>query len=207
MLFWISIILFIVTLIGLLVMIGSWVYSDAKVKSDKPLTWTLIALLTPNFFGVLNYLLVGRRNTLERSKNKFKIPLILFAVSFIISTGLFIGNLVSSNKLPIIGGVSIGMIKNNIGNQWSVSFKTSGEELSRSVNLSNDALNNFSIEGKCDEGKLYLLISQNDLAKVIELSDLAKGIIDLSDYKPGNVKLMIYNENARNAVVKIRWGD
>jgi hypothetical protein len=206
MLFWISLVLFAISLLGLIAMIGCWVYADAKRRSDKPLVWTLIAVLTPNLFGVLIYLLVGRtKSKPEHVKSRFIIPLIAFAACFVLSTGLFLGSVFMSVRLPVVGGVSIGMVNNNIGNQWGVSFKTSGDEFTREIELSDAGLKTFNVQGSCEEGELYLLIRQKDVVKVIDLSDHALNSLDLSGYQPGKVTLVLYNDHARNAKVKITW--
>ena len=73
MIFWVLLALVVVSLIGIFAFIGLWVYNDAKKRGEKPLIWVLIALFVPNFFGLIIYLLIGRKGKLQGFKNKFKV--------------------------------------------------------------------------------------------------------------------------------------
>jgi len=192
-----------------MVSLGLWTYADAKVRTDKPVTWTLIVLLVPNLVGLIIYLLVGR-NKAEKSVGKFKIPLISFAVCFVIAAGLLVGSFVNimtgdGSMLPIRSGVSIGKVENYWNRQWSVSFKTSGEELAKTVSMNADDLAAFHVIGNCDSGELYLKISQGETEKDFDISDYFNDAIDLSEFQTGKIKLTIYNHDARNASVTISW--
>jgi len=84
---WISIGVLTISIMLLLTMLGCWTYTDAKVRSDKPEIWTLVVLLTPNFIGIVIYLLMGRTKKADEltAKNKFFIPTIFFGILTILS--------------------------------------------------------------------------------------------------------------------------
>lgn len=204
MLFWISLIIFLVSVIGLIAVIGCFVYHDAKMRADKPITWTLISILVPSFMGFLSYILVGRTKK-ESSDGKYKRLVTTFAIAVVTSTLLFGGVIMTSNHLPIMGGVSVGMVNHNIGSKWKVSFKTSGERLERTVKLNAQEREAFIVSGACESGRLYLLFLQNENVKLIDITDTENKSIDLSEFSDDKITMMLYNENARNAKINISW--
>lgn len=204
MIFWVLLALVVVSLIGIFAFIGLWVYNDAKKRGEKPLIWVLIALFVPNFFGLIIYLLIGRKGKFQGFKNKFKVPLIAMVVTFVVSISAFISYVVIANDIPIISGVSIGMVENNIGDKWKISFKSSGKELKRSVKFTEEELDNFHVSSSCEKGSAFLYLMQKDKVKVVDLTDF-DGKVDLKDFEAGKVKLIIINHDAKNAKVDIRW--
>ena len=68
-----------------------------------------------------------------------------------------------------------------------------------------EELKNLTIEASCDEGEMYLLLLQGSNAKVIDITDFPEAKLSLDDFTPGNVKLSLYNESAKNAKIKIDW--
>jgi hypothetical protein len=85
---WISIGLFVLSMLALVTMLGCWTYTDAKKRSDKPEVWTLIVLLVPNFIGLIIYLLIGRTKKADDpapGRNRFFIPLIAFGITTVIT--------------------------------------------------------------------------------------------------------------------------
>jgi hypothetical protein len=209
LLFAISVVLFLATLAGFVTMLGLWTYADAKIRTDKPVAWTLIVLLVPNLLGLIIYLLVGRTK-MGTSTGKFKNPSIAFAVCFVLAAGLLTGSFVNlmatdGTGLSAWNGVSIGKVENYWNRQWTVSFKTSGETLTKTVNLSDDDMAAFHVIGNCDSGKLYFRISQGETAKTVDISDFFNESLDLSEFQVGRVKLAIYNDEAKNASISVSW--
>lgn len=189
---------------ALYVFICLYVYKDACVNSDKPVLWLLITIFTPNLFGFLIYMLAGR-NKNSKPVGKYRIPAIVSAVVLVVSTVVFTASVFSASDIPVINNVSIGMINNNIGSQWEVSYKSSGETLERTIALTDDELINLTVEASCDEGEMYLLLVQGMNAEVIDITDFPKEKLQLSNFTAGNIKLSLYNEAARNAKIKIDW--
>ena len=204
MLFCILAVITIISILSLYVFLCLFVYADASVNSDKPIRWLLITLLTPNMFGFLIYILVGR-NKDRKSVRRFKLPAVVSAFVAVISTTVFLGSVLFSNDIPVINNVSIGMVNNNIGSQWTVEYKSSGETLERTISLTDNELKNFSVEASCDDGELYLLMIQGKNAKVIDLKNYSKEELQLDGFDAGKVKLSLYNESAKNAKIKIDW--
>ena len=194
----------VLSFIALLAFICLYVYADASVNSDRPVLWLLITIFTPNLFGFLIYMLAGRKK--ERTPvKKFKVPALISAAAVVISTAVFLGTVIFGSDLPVIDNVSIGMVNNNIGSQWDVSFRTSGETLERTIALNDSELENITVEASCDEGEMYLLLLQGKTAKVVDITDFPQEKLSLDDFTPGNIKLSLYNESAKNARIKIDW--
>lgn len=205
MLFFSSVTLFVLALSGFIINLCGWVYNDAKNRNEPALKWMLIVLLVPNLFGILIYFIIGRKNKLEKTTNKFKVPLKIFIVIFIIASSFLFGTFINDNDIPIVNGISIGMVNSNVGSKWNVSFKTSGDEISRTINLNKNQLNNFSIKSNSKSGEVYLLIIQNENSKVINISNHTESNVDLSEFSTGDLRLTIYNQEAREANIKIDW--
>lgn len=194
----------VLSVIALCIFICLYVYKDACVNSDKPVLWLLITIFTPNLFGFLIYMLAGRNK--ERTPvKKFRLPAIISGVVMLLTTAVLLGSVLFISDIPVIEGVSVGMVDNNIGSKWEVSYKTSGETLERTVAFTDEELKNLTIEASCDEGEMYLLLLQGKNAKVIDITNSPEAKLSLDDFTPGNVKLSLYNESAKNAKIKIDW--
>ena len=91
-LFFVSLGVVIFALVLMMVFLSLWVYKDAQVRSEQsPGVWVLIALLVPNFLGVVIYLLIGRPKQVE-SPGTFKKAALAAAVFFGVSMAAFVGS-------------------------------------------------------------------------------------------------------------------
>lgn len=194
----------VLSVIALYIFLCLYVYNDALVNSDKPALWLLITIFTPNLFGFIIYMLAGR-NKDRTPVRKFRLPAIISGVVMLLTTAVLLGSVLFISDIPVIEGVSVGMVDNNIGSKWEVSYKTSGETLERTVAFTDEELKNLTIEASCDEGEMYLLLLQGKNAKVIDITNFPEAKLSLDDFTPGNVKLSLYNESAKNAKIKIDW--
>lgn len=194
----------VISVISLYAFVCLYVYKDALVNSDKPVIWLLITIFTPNLFGFLIYMLVGRNKNSTPVK-KFRLPAIISAVVMVVTTATLLAVVLFSKDLPVMNNVSIGMIENNIGSQWEVSYKTSGETLERTIALTDDELENFTVSASCEDGEIYLLLLQGKNAKVLDITAFPESKPDLSEFTAGNIKLSLYNDAAKNAKIKIDW--
>lgn len=194
----------VLSVFGLYVFICLYVYNDAKINSDKPVLWLLITIFTPNLFGFLIYILAGRNKDSKPTK-KFRLPAIISAVVLAVSMTVFASIALLGSEIVMIDNVSIGMVNNNIGSKWEVSFRSSGETLERTIAVTDEELENMTVEASCEEGELYLLILQGKNAEVIDITDFPQSTLQLDGFTAGNIKLSLYNEGAKNAKIKIDW--
>ncbi len=189
---------------ALYIFICLYVYSDASVNSDKPVLWVLITIFTPSLFGFLIYMLAGR-NKDRIPVRRFRIPAAISAVVMVVLMAVLLGSVLLSSDIPIINNLSIGMVENSIGSQWKISYRSSGETLERTVALTDEELDSFTVEASCEEGEMYLLLIQGKNAEVIDITDHPEQTLDMSGFTAGNIKLSLYNEGAKNAKIKIDW--
>lgn len=194
----------VLSVFGLYVFICLYVYNDAKINSDKPVLWLLITIFTPDLFGFLIYILAGRNKDSKPTK-KFRLPAIISAVVLAVSMTVFVSTALLGSEVVMIDNVSIGMVNNNIGSKWEVSFRSSGETLERTIAVTDEELENMTVEASCKEGELYLLILQGKNAEVIDITNFPQSTLHLDGFTAGNIKLSLYNEGAKEATVRIDW--
>lgn len=201
-----SIVLLVILFIVFFAVLALWTYKDASVRTDKPGIWTLIVLVTPNFFGLIIYLLVGRVKE-GPQKNRYKMAVIGLGIALflIVASVLGIVILEDGKNLPTIPGVSIGSTKILWNDTWIVSFKTSGDDFSKTIKLNEEELQALEVSGTCEEGTLYLEISQGETVTKTDISNSQELNLKLTDFHPGLVNLKLTNEKAKNAKVEIRW--
>lgn len=192
------------SLLALYVFLALYVYHDAKTHADNPTLWLLIALLVPSFFGFIVYFLVGRTKKAP-SDHRYRVAAIICAVLVAASGVLFGVMMVSSGELPILDNVSIGMVSDNIGSHWNVSYKTSGETLERTLNLTDEEMAAFTAAGSCAEGRVYMLMVQGENVLHVELTEREKMPLDLSMFDAGKIHVSLYNEGAREVEVRLEW--
>jgi len=73
---------------AMVVFMGLWTFADAKVRSDEPILWTLIAVFG-NPIGIILYLTIGRKND-EESPGTYKVSLIISCICFLVSMVVFL---------------------------------------------------------------------------------------------------------------------
>ncbi|MDF2685038.1 MAG: hypothetical protein K0S55_219 [Clostridia bacterium] len=235
--FIILLIIFIVSIISAVILLGMWTYHDAKSRGLNAPLWTIIVLLGQNFIGLILYLLVGRKeakircyicnatihinskycnncgNTVKAiaiPKNpkikKIIISLIVCAIIFVVSFIGFLSTVILSDNLPILSGVSIGLVQNNWGNKWDLTFKTSGDELKKTITINKSEPNMLYIKGSCEEGTLTLYIIKETIIDAFDMTAQTEEIaIDLSKYGEGKIELKLINNKAKNAMFKSHW--
>ena len=131
--------------LALYVFLCLYVYADARLNSDRPTIWLLVTIFTPNLFGFLIYILAGR-NKDSKPVKKFKAPAIVSAIAVAVTAGVALGTVLFASDIPFIENVSVGMVNNNIGSQWEVSYRTSGETLERTIAVTDEELKNITVE-------------------------------------------------------------
>ena len=205
--FTVMFILLILSFVGIIAGIGFWVYQDAKIRSDKPKTWAIIAIITPYLFGLINYLLAGRSKP-GKSATRYKIPAIAGIASFAFMFIVFLGYTFFSDpaRLPVISGVSIGAVTINGSNNWRLSVSTSGATYNRTVNLNAQQLRNFHVTSESLEGSITLSITQGTTDIEFDISNFY-GNIDLTEYflPDMQIRLRIINSRLRGGRILLEW--
>jgi len=200
----ILLITFTVAILALWLFSSLFVYNDAKTHSDKPVLWLIIAMFVPSFCGIVIYFLVGRTKSAPADYKYGRLTIISFALT-IISTIAFFVTIFTASELPIWDGVSIGMYENNFGTHWELSYKTSGERHERTLNLTEEELNGLTIEASCNEGESYILFYQNDIVKLVDISNSESSKLDMSAFSEGIINVIHYNNDGRDVRFKLDW--
>jgi len=89
--------------------------------------------------------------------------------------------------------------------QWTVKYKAASATLTKTVKLSNEDLAAFYVKGKCESGSLVLDISQGSETKKIDISNIYNQKIDMSNFNPGLIKLVLKAKSAKNMNVFVGW--
>jgi len=205
--FIVILIFIILSFVGLIAGIGHWVYQDARIRSDKPKTWAIIAIITPYLFGLIIYLLAGRSKP-GKSAKRHKIPAIAGAVSLVFMIIVLFGYAFFSNpaRLPVISGASIGAVTINGRDSWRLSFSTSDTVYNRTVNLDIQQLSNFHVTSESMEGSITLSIAQGAIYMEFDISNFY-GSIDLTEYflPDTQIRLRVINNRLRGGRILLEW--
>ncbi|MEG1410865.1 MAG: hypothetical protein RSD36_13590 [Terrisporobacter sp.] len=211
-----------------------WTYKDATNKGLNAKLWTLIVILGPSGIGLLIYFLVGRKQSFIKcssclksipidskycnkcgnsvtkikmiEKRPTKYLIIGFIISFVLSISCFIGFAINSENLEFNSGQSLFLIEINTKSKWNISYYTSTSKFSRSMDKKENTPSTMNIEASCDEGQLYIKLTQNDIEEVIDISD-TNGLkkIDLSQFKNGEIKLELIDRNCKGVGLEAYW--
>ena len=208
-LFIIGLVSFVLTFIITLLILGLWVYEDAKVKSNQqPGLWVLIVLIVPNLIGLIIYLLVGRTNKSSPSPGTYKKPLIAAAVCFLIAIGLFIGGLIHFTSADRFDaqhiGSFVGIHDNANSRGWTVSADIANGTSQRNFSLSASELAAFYAISSAN-GEVWLSFRQGERAKSVDISGIFSGPIDLSGFDAGRLEITMEFVNAENVNTAISW--
>jgi len=89
---------------------------------------------------------------------------------------------------------------------WTISAKiANGNAIRRNINLNSDNFNSMHIENTNSDGNVSLIITQGNIEKIINIDREFSESIDMSDFKPGRVKLHLNFENAKDVKTNINW--
>ena len=208
-LFIIGIVTFVLTLLCTLLILGLWVYEDAKVKSDQPPgLWVLIVLLVPNLIGLIIYLLVGRTNKSVPSPGTYKKPLITAAVCLLFAIGLFIAGLVHFTTVDRFGvqhnGSFVGLQDTYSNREWTISADRANGTTNRTFSLNRLELDAFQVISSA-EGRVELRFEQGRRLEAVDISGIFDGPIDLSGFNSGRIEITVEFVHGENIHTVISW--
>ena len=211
-----------------------WTYKDATNRGLNAKLWSLIVMFAPSGIGLLIYFLVGRKQSFIKcvncsnsipSNSKYcnncgivvteiktvekrptKHLIIGFVVSFILSISCFVGFMINSKDIEFKSGYSIFMVEVNTKNKWNISYYKSSSKFSRTIDKEDNQPSVINVDASCDEGQLYLKLTQNDMEELVDISNI-KGIIkiDLSKFKDNEIKLELIDKNCKGVGLEVYW--
>lgn len=216
------------------ILLGMWTYRDATNKGLNAKLWTLITLLGPSGIGLLIYFLVARKQSFIKceyclnsipSDSKYcnkcgntitgikmaevrstKKLIIGFAVTFILAIGIFLVGLANSEHIKFKGGSSIFLVEVSTKNKWNISYYKSTAEFSRVIGKKESRPSVLYIDASCDEGQLYLKLTQNDIEEIIDISHTEGYMsIDLSNFEEQEIELELVDEKCKGVGLEAYW--
>lgn len=216
------------------IFLGIWTYKDATNKGLNAKLWTLIVAFGPSGIGLLIYFLVGRKqsfikcvncsnsipsdskycnkcgNVVTEIKKIEKKPtknlMIGFIISFVLAIGCFIGFVINNEDIEFKSGYSIFLVEVNTKTKWNISYYKSSAKFSRTIDKKENNPSAINIDATCDEGELYLKLTQNNEEEVIDISN-TNGLmkVDLSKFNNGEIKLELIDKNCKGVGVEAYW--
>ena len=208
---------FVLSALAIVLFLGLWTYKDAEVKSEQsPLLWTFVAVLVPNFLGIIIYLLVGRTKKDVPAPKKYLTPLIVSIAVFIISLGIFIPSIVWfamndtgawGSHMTFNSGIWSGQSSHYHNGTWVVSARRGNGTMRRTHSLDENELQVFFVESDNDEGELRLSLEQNGSIYEIDLTGSVMGSFDLGElgFEPGRIRKTLHFRQATNVRTIVSW--
>lgn len=211
-----------------------WTYKDAINRGLNAKLWTLIVIFGPSGIGLLIYFLVGRKQSFIKcgncsnsipsdskycnkcgtlvteikmiEKKPTKHLIIGFIISFILSIICFVGFMVNSEDIEFKSGYSIFLVEVNTKNKWNISYYKSSAKFSKIIDKKDNQPSVINIDASCDEGQLYLKLTQDDMEEVVNVSNTKGSMkIDLSKFKNSEIKLELIDENCKGVGLEAYW--
>jgi uncharacterized membrane protein YeiB len=139
----------------------------------------------------------------KKSTSKFIIGFIVCFIMFIISFVGFTVNLLSDDGFEFRPNLSILLFETNTANKWNVSYYTSSDEFSKTINITDNSPANLYVEASCEEGELYLNLKQGAIEEIVDISQIINTKkIDLSKFNNGNVELKLLDKECKKVKFK-----
>ena len=149
---------------------------------------------------------------MEKNSKKSSKPLILAVIIILVVTSVlvtvFAVNL-TRNGVNQSSGTFIMKIESHTSNSWTFSAQSAQGYSTISRNLSQENLNNLTVNSNIAEGEMLLILSQNEKNQTINLSEgktnLTTENIDINMFNPGQISIQLKFNNAKNLSVNINW--
>ena len=211
-----------------------WTYKDATNRGLNAKLWTLIVAFAPSGIGLLIYFLVARKqsfikcvncsnsipddsrycnkcgNTVTEIKIIEKRPtkhlIIGFIISFLLAIALFVGFVINNEDFEFKSGYSIFLVEVNTNSKWNISYYKSSAKFSRTIDKKDNQPSVINIDASCDEGQLYLKLTQNDVEELVDITNTNGTLkINLSKFKNGEIKLKLIDKDCKGVGLEANW--
>lgn len=105
--------------------------------------------------------------------------------------------------------VKSGMISGGLSyvqdDTWSTSASKINGYCRVDKTFNSDNLAAFRVDGTNSGGKVFLTLIQGDVEKTIEITGEFNDEIDMSECKPGRIRLRLEFENAEDIDISVSW--
>lgn len=87
---------------------------------------------------------------------------------------------------------------------FKVCYEESKRNYSNLIFIKEEELSNVQALCDVDEGRVFLRITQDDIQTVVDITN-TEMILNLSEYKEGNIRFTLIGEAARNVDFELLW--
>lgn len=214
-LFVVSIITFVIAVLGVTVLLALWTYKDAQVKSEQePILWLLVVLLL-QVPGLIVYLVAGRTKKVP-APGTYKKALIAGVIGLVLATAWFIFSIVSfaTGDFNIGGNATwnsgVWSVRSTSyrNNTWTETVRSGRGSSRRTHNFTEEQIRRgLHIESTTQDGGLYLLLQQGDISTRLDISGDFYDTISLQAYgfSPGRIRMTLQYERVYRSHTVISW--
>ena len=107
----------------------------------------------------------------------------------------------------VVSNYAVGKVENHMANTWHMTFNSlEGEQRNDQLVIGEGAPKTLHVKSTLGSGKLTLELRQGDTRVAVDLSSPQNtSDVDLSDFQPGPVQLMLISDGAKNGNLDIWW--
>ncbi|MDR2720448.1 MAG: hypothetical protein LBC03_06575 [Nitrososphaerota archaeon] len=149
---------------------------------------------------------------MERKSKRNLIILILAVVTVLVVSSVIITVVVvntNPNGMKYESGVFIMKSQSNTNNRWTISAQSANGQSTIFRNLNQENLDRFSVDSSITDGKMLLILSQDENSQTIDLSEgtmnLSAEDIGMDSFNPGQISMQLKFDNAKNFAVTVSW--
>jgi hypothetical protein len=117
--------------------------------------------------------------------------------------------LVSCDHMQENSGTFIGESQTRNNDGWRFSATRANGHQTIFQDLSQENMDNLTIESRIDNGRMYLILSQGNIRQTIDLSAeemfLSNSDFDMSAFEPGRFSIRFEFNRAENVRLNVRW--
>lgn len=148
----------------------------------------------------LRFIVKGKEKSANCQK-KIYIYLLVLEVALILIS-VFVPKITGESYL--IDGMTRGGKTNITPTAFEVSYEESKRNYSNTLELSKEELDDIRVSCSAEEGKVFLRITQDDVQTTVDITN-TEAMLDLSDFKEGNIRFTLLNEEAKNVKFVLFW--
>ena len=88
---------------------------------------------------------------------------------------------------------------------WMFSARTANGHSTRTLSFSSANLASLHVENTNSGGGVFLIMTQNNIERTVDITGAFNGNIDMSDFEPGRIRLRLSFEKAQGVNVVMSW--
>jgi hypothetical protein len=147
----------------------------------------------------------------KNSKKNLKLLILAVIIVLVASSvvvAIFVFNIASSG-VDHSSGTFIMKVESRTSSRWMFSAQSAQGYSTIFCDLSQEDLNNFSVDSNIVEGEMLLILSQGENSQTIDLSEgkmaLSAEDMGLDMFNSGRISMQLKFDNAKNLSVNISW--